>query len=65
MYTKINETEIIRAWSHIRKIDQTIPDDILDFMKECAIQKIRELNENEHITRQFMEAVSTVNDFLK
>jgi hypothetical protein len=65
MYTKINETMIIMAWAHIRKIDQTIPDDVLDFMKDCAIQKIRELNETEHVERQFMEAVSTVNDFLK
>ncbi len=29
--------DIIEAWARIRKIDQTIPDDVLDFMKDSAI----------------------------
>ena len=32
---------IIDAYCRIRTIDQTIPDDVLDFMKDCAIEKIR------------------------
>lgn len=32
--------EIINAWARIRNIDQTIPDDVLDFMKDAAIEKI-------------------------
>lgn len=32
--------DIINAYCKIRTIDQTIPDDVLDFMKEAAIEKI-------------------------
>jgi hypothetical protein len=33
----MNTKDIIEAWARIRKIDQTIPDDVLDFMKDSAI----------------------------
>ena len=29
------------TYCHIRTIDQTIPDDVLDFMKDAAIEKLR------------------------
>ena len=31
---------IIDAYCRIRTIDQTIPDDVLDFMKYCAIESL-------------------------
>jgi hypothetical protein len=37
----MNEKMIIDAYCRIRTIDQTIPDDVLDFMKNAAIDKLR------------------------
>jgi hypothetical protein len=37
---------IIAAYCRIRTIDNTIPDDVLDFMKEAAIEKIVKMNSN-------------------
>jgi len=36
----MSEEEIRKAYVRIRTIDQTIPDDVLDFMKDCAIEKL-------------------------
>lgn len=33
----MRKKDIVDAWALIRKIDQTIPDDVLDFMKDSAI----------------------------
>lgn len=38
----MTEQDIRNAYVRIRTIDQTIPDDVLDFMKNAAIEKIRE-----------------------
>lgn len=39
---------IIDAYCRIRMIDQTIPDDVLDFMKDAALEKQAEqLNETD------------------
>lgn len=38
--------DITDAWALIRKIDQTIPDDVLDFMKDSAIAALSK-KENE------------------
>lgn len=35
---------IIDAYVRIRTIDQTIPDDVLDFMKNSALEKLAEIN---------------------
>lgn len=32
--------DIRDAWARIRKIDQTIPDDVLDFMKDAALDAL-------------------------
>jgi hypothetical protein len=32
--------EIVKAYCKIRTIDSTIPDEILDFMRDCAIEKL-------------------------
>ena len=37
----MTEKMIIDAYCRIRTIDQTIPDDVLDFMKDAAIEKLR------------------------
>lgn len=37
---------IIDAYCRIRTIDQTIPDDVLDFMKDAAIEKLNESNDS-------------------
>jgi hypothetical protein len=36
----MNEKMIRDAYCKIRTIDQTIPDDVLDFMKEAALEKL-------------------------
>ena len=40
----MKEKDIIDAYCRIRKIDNTIPDDVLDFMKIVAIERIREID---------------------
>lgn len=37
----MTEKMIIDAYCRIRTIDNTIPDDVLDFMKDAAIEKLR------------------------
>jgi len=37
----MTEKMIRDAYSRIRTIDNTIPDDVLDFMKDAAIEKLR------------------------
>ena len=46
----MNELDIISAWARIRKIDNTIPDEVLDFMKESAIEKLRH-NQSDLVTK--------------
>lgn len=46
----MEEKQIIDAYCRIRTIDQTIPDDVLDFMKDAAIEKLKniELNQGDY-----------------
>lgn len=37
----MTEKMIRDAYCRIRTIDQTIPDDVLDFMKDAALEKLR------------------------
>ena len=37
----MTEKLIIEAYCRIRTIDNSIPDDVLDFMKESALEKLR------------------------
>lgn len=39
----MNKKMIIDAYCRIRKIDNSIPDDVLDFMKDSAIEKLKEM----------------------
>lgn len=36
----MKKEDIIAAYCKIRTIDNTIPDDVLDFMKDAAIEKL-------------------------
>lgn len=36
----MEKKDILNAYIKIRQIDNTIPDDVLDFMKNAAIEKI-------------------------
>ena len=38
---EMTEKMIRDAYCRIRTIDQTIPDDVLDFMKDAALEKLR------------------------
>lgn len=38
----MTEKMIRDAYCRIRTIDQTIPDDVLDFMKDAALEKLRQ-----------------------
>lgn len=40
----MTKSDIINAYCRIRTIDNTIPDDVLDFMKEAAIEKLNKDN---------------------
>lgn len=41
--------EVRDAWAWIRKNNQSIPDDILDLMKDSAIEKIEGENKKQHL----------------
>jgi hypothetical protein len=41
---------IIDAYVRFREIDNTIPDAVLDFMKDCAIEKIDNINKEKLAT---------------
>ena len=43
----MDKKQIIDAYCRIRTIDNTIPDDVLDFMKDSAIEKIEQLEKAE------------------
>ena len=43
----MKESDIIDAYCKIRKIDNTIPDEVLDFMKESALKRLREADKEE------------------
>lgn len=45
----MTEKMIIDAYCRIRKIDNTIPDEVLDFMKDAAIERIRITTDNDII----------------
>jgi hypothetical protein len=46
----MTENDIRNAYCKIRSIDNTIPDEVLDFMKNAAIEKLKtEVHENANI----------------
>lgn len=45
----VTVTDIIKAYCKIRESNNTIPDDVLDFMKESSIEKIEKIKEEKEI----------------
>ncbi len=45
----MEEKRIIEAYCKIRTIDNTIPHDVLDFMKDAAIEKINTINKQKDV----------------
>jgi hypothetical protein len=43
----MTETMIREAYARMRTIDQTIPDEVLDFMKNAAIEKLMIMQQRE------------------
>ena len=43
----MTKEEIINAWAKIREENNSIPDDVLDFMKDCAIERLKEVNQEQ------------------
>lgn len=41
----MTEEDIIKAYCRIRVIDHTIPDEVLDFMRQAALEKIRQISD--------------------
>ena len=41
----MTEEDIIKAYCRIRVIDHTIPDDVLDFMRQAAVEKLRQISD--------------------
>lgn len=50
----MTEKMIIDAYCRIRTINNTIPDDVLDFMKDAAIEKLRKHDDSNCYTLQDM-----------
>jgi hypothetical protein len=48
----MKKEDIIDAYCKIRTIDQTIPDDVLDFMKNAAIEALEEDTSKKHVVTQ-------------
>lgn len=60
----MTENMIIDAYCRIRTIDNTIPDDVLGFMKNAAIEKLRKnLNPSDTKQRSIAVLSSNTNDF--
>lgn len=41
----MTESDIRRAYVRMREVDQTIPDEVLDFMRDCALAEIKRMEE--------------------
>jgi hypothetical protein len=48
----MTEKMIIDAYCRVRTIDNTIPDEVLDFMKDASIEKLRQINKNRELLNQ-------------
>jgi hypothetical protein len=60
----INEKSIRDAYARIRTIDQTIPDDVLDFMKDASINQLKKTN-TMPITGLYYRYKSASNDTIR
>lgn len=53
----INSDDIYRAWATLRKVDSTIPDETLDFMKEVSLRELKLMNKTDDDAYTFNEMV--------
>lgn len=55
----MKRSDIVHAWAKIREIDNTIPDEVLDFMKDSAISALEkeELYTEEQVYRAMIVIV--------
>lgn len=67
----INKELIMKAWTHLRKTEMTIPDETLDFMRNVALEKCAEMEacdnkiNKETKAQCAMENVNNSTDFWK
>lgn len=47
----MTKKDIIDAWARIRTIDNTIPDAVLDFMKNTAIRALDEIEQSKKLKK--------------
>ncbi len=51
--------DIINAYLKIRTIDNTIPDEVLDFMKNSAIEKLEEIEAERIAEENYQKSIYT------
>lgn len=51
----MNQKMIIDAYCRMRTIDNTIPDDVLDFMKEAALEKLERIRRDNEDNEEDLE----------
>jgi hypothetical protein len=57
----MNKQAIIDAWATIRKENQTIPDDVLDFMKDSALDALSRPT-NEQLIKKHLDRLNTMKE---
>jgi hypothetical protein len=57
----MNKQVIIDAWATIRKENQTIPDDVLDFMKDSALDALSRPT-NEELIKKHLDRLNTMKE---
>lgn len=53
--------DIIKAYVRIRSIDNTIPDDVLDFMKDSAIEKLKKTKDMNELSKK--RIINNIDEF--
>ena len=53
----MKKQDIIDAWKEIRKTSSTIPDDVLDFMKDCAVRQLEAIEEEQRYIKEECEII--------
>ena len=60
---KIDKEQVIKVYCHIRTIDNNIPDDLLDFIKDSAIDKLSDLNGWIPVSERLPERLKNAHEF--
>lgn len=58
----INKELIMKAWTYLRKIEMTIPNETLDFMRDVALEKCAEMESCDWGMAETGERQSTIPD---